>query len=63
MTEASTFANVRAGDSTDRSLLCHWTQLLMSIFTIWKEFHMLEEYLDLLEVKIIIVKYSYLVLF
>jgi hypothetical protein len=60
VTQASTLGNVITGDSVNKSLLCVFeqTQLSMYLFSILREFHMLEEYFDLLCVKIIIRRYS-----
>jgi hypothetical protein len=50
------------GDSDDRSLLCVFEHNRLSIllFLILREFKMLEVYLDVLKMKIIKSKYSYI---
>jgi hypothetical protein len=61
ITQASTLGNMITGDSVHKSSLCVFghTQSIC-LFSVLREIKMLEEYLVVLEVKIIIRKYSYL---
>jgi len=64
-TMASTLGNMTTCDGADKGLLCVFEhiQLSLCLFSTSRDFKMLEEYLNLLKVKIIIIKkYSYLFL-